>query len=1288
MSRLLLVTLTLLVGCDFTATGKSGLPKEEPKASKGREAPPAQEPARSLSPSERQQRLRERDRYAQEAAKLAEEGKLAEAVTAAEKALALERQLFGDVHEEVVGSLQWIARLQEQREDFAAARRACREVLTIRRKLDGPGHWRVADARRALEDLERRSGLSPAQRQRLGEASRLNEEARALYGRGKSREAIRAAQQALAISKEVLGERHPDYANSLNNLAELYEAMGDYGKAEPLCRQALAINKEALGDKHPNYATSLNNLAELYHAMGDYAKAEPLHRQALATRKEALGERHPHYAASLNNLAELYRAMGDYAQAEPLLRQASVIWKEALGDRHPDYAASLGNLAGLYESMGDYGKAEPLYRQAQAITKEALGDKHPDYARILNNLAALYHAMGDYAKAVPLYRQALATTKEALGERHPNYATALNNLAELYREMGDYGKAEPLLRQALATTKEGLGDKHPSYATSLNNLALLYREMGDYGKAEPLYRQALVIRKQALGDKHSDYAASLDNLAALYRAMGDYGKAEPLHRQALAIKKEALGDKHPSYANTLISLAALYREKGDYAKAEPLLRQALAINKQARGDKHPDYAKSLHNLADLYQEMDTYAKAEPLYRQALDITKQVLGDKHPRYATSLDNLAALYHSMGNYAKAEPLHRQALDITKQVLGDKHPRYAVGLSNLAALYHSMGDYAKAEPFSRQGLQICRDNLDLAAAAQSERQQLAMTAQLRYILDAYLTLAPLAQRAGEAAYAPVLAWKGAVFMQQHRQRLARSHPELTALFDKLQDVSRRLATRALAVPTPAQHEAWHRNLVQLTEEKENLEAELARRNVAFRRQQQEQKRTPADVQQALPADVALLDFLEYGHFEPDAKKKGKSIVEGRLIAFVIRPGRKVETVELGAVKPLAEAIDQWRESFGNYGLRPNVAAAQVLRDKLWLPLERHVKGVKTVLVSPDGVLAKLPLAALPGDKPGSYLIETWNFATVAVPQLLPSLLAPPDKAEAAPPSLLLVGDVDYGATPGLADLVASRSAPGGSRGWDRNNWRRLPATRDEIQGIEASFRGTFRGAKYLTLPQDQATENAIRTAAPNYRYLHLATHGYFAPKELRSALSPARKGNDPLALGRDLLGRGGVVGYHPGLLSGVVLAGANRAAKEGEDDGVLTATEVAALDLSRVETVVLSACETGLGEVAGGEGLLGLQRAFQESGAHTVVAGLWQVEDECTRRLMERFYANLWHKQMGKLAALREAQLWMLREGAKQPDVLRGLQRLPKEGRERTDGKLPPYYWAAFVLSGDWR
>jgi CHAT domain-containing protein len=295
-------------------------------------------------------------------------------------------------------------------------------------------------------------------------------------------------------------------------------------------------------------------------------------------------------------------------------------------------------------------------------------------------------------------------------------------------------------------------------------------------------------------------------------------------------------------------------------------------------------------------------------------------------------------------------------------------------------------------------------------------------------------------------------------------------------------------------------------------------------------------------------------------------------------------------------------------------------------------------------------------------------------------------PGRTEAAS-SLLLTGNVDYGGDSGaVADSAASRSAAVPAGAGSFAHFAPLPATGDEIATIGHYFRNRFRGAAALELAGKDATEEAFRRAAPRARYLHLATHGYFAPAELRSALGPGDQ-KDPRP-GIDTLGGAGVVGYHPGLLSGIVLAGANRRPTPiGQDDGILTALEVAELDLSGVELVVLSACETGLGEVAGGEGLLGLQRAFQVADAKTVVASLWSVNDDATRLLIAEFYRNLWEKKLPKGEALRQAQLKMLRGELRpsdsRPPGARGLKRpdAPQDYRK-------PYYWAAFVLSGDWR
>ncbi len=1249
----------------------------------------AHSPQPALTP-EQQEKIQQRNSLVAQVNQLQRQGKLAEAIVAARKVLSIDRQLCGDMHENVARSLERLAGLYELQEDFTAAKAARRDVLDLCGKLHGEKHWRTADARWALDRIERLGRMTAAQRRRLAQAQQLNGEVLILYRQGRYRKALEEAIQIQSIRKELLGEQHPDYAASLNNLAALYQAMGDYMKAEPLLRQALTIRKEALGEKHPAYAINLNNLALVYQNLGDYAKAEPLFRQDLQIRKELLGEQHPVYATSLNNLAALYSERGDYAKAEPLYRQALQIRKEVLGEKHPDYATSLNNLAALYVEMGNYAQAESLYRQAMQIREETLGRKHPDYATSLDQLALLYKHTGEYARAESLYRQALTIRKEALGEKHPDYATSLNNLALLYQAMGEYAQAEPLLHQAMRIRQKALGEQHRAYAESLNNLALLYKALGDYARAEPLYREAMQIHKAALGKKHAAYATDLNNLAGLYKAMGDYARAEPMYRQAMQIRQQVLGEKHPDYATSLNNLAALYVEMGNYAQAESLYRQAMQIREETLGRKHPDYATSLSNLAFVHGCLGNHAKAEPLYQAALKIKKETLGEKHPDYATDLNNLAYLYDCVGDYAKAESLYRAALKIKKETLGEKHPDYAASLGNLAALYTVTGDYTQAEHLLQQALEISRTNLELAAATQSQRQQLDMLTDLRWYLDAYLSLPPPAHQDPAAPYRFVLAWKGAVSRRQRLQRLARKRPELADDFAALDQVSSRLASLALATPDPAQLTNRRKLIERLTEEKDQLEAKLARHSATFGPAQRQQRLEPAQLQAVLPADTVLLDFLEYSQGTPAPGKKGGWQWQPQLVAFVVRHN-SLQRVDLGPAPEINAAAERWRLALQRrFRTEGDAEVARAVHRLVWQPLQQHVQGARLVLVSPDGVLTRIPFAALPGSRPDGYLLEEAALGVVPVPQLLPQLLEQPSGASPSEPSLLLVGEVCYDSASAGPALAESRIAP--RHGTDALfHWPALPNTRAEVSAIAGAFGHRWPQGKVTTLLQGQATEASVRQQAPASRYLHLATHGYFAPKELRSALAAvSREGRRRSG---DLFALKGVAGFHPGLLSGLVLAGANRPVDAERDDGILTALEVEALDLSGVELATLSACETGLGESASGEGLLGLQRAFQTAGARCVVAGLWQVDDAATRKLMTLFYTNLWEKKLPRLEALRQAQLWMLREGEswmQTEGLSRGMVdvRVPKERLPIEDGRLAPYYWAAFSLSGDWR
>ncbi|GAX44548.1 NB-ARC domain-containing protein [Tolypothrix sp. NIES-4075] len=226
-----------------------------------------------------------------------------------------------------------------------------------------------------------------------------------------------------------------DLISVFAGLGRFYNRQGLYAIAEPWRKQCVEVVRASLGEEHPDFAMSLNNLALLYKSQGRYSEAEPLYIQALALLKRLLGEEHPDVATSLNNLALLYKSQGRYSEAEPLYIQALALRKRLLGEEHPHVATSLNNLAYLYDSQGRYSEAEPLYIQALALRKRLLGEEHPHVATSLNNLAYLYNSQGRYSEAEPLYIQALALCERVLGINHPNTVTVRENLADLQAKM-------------------------------------------------------------------------------------------------------------------------------------------------------------------------------------------------------------------------------------------------------------------------------------------------------------------------------------------------------------------------------------------------------------------------------------------------------------------------------------------------------------------------------------------------------------------------------------------------------------------------------------------------------------------------------------------------------------------------------------------------------------------------------------------------------------------------------------------------------------------------------------
>jgi CHAT domain-containing protein/Tfp pilus assembly protein PilF len=972
---------------------------------------------------------------------------------------------------------------------------------------------------------------------------------------------------------------------------------------------------------------------------------------------------------------------GRYREAIPLAQRDLAIREKTFGPAHPNLTASLLNLAELYSQVAAYPQAAPLYRRALDIQARILGPEHQDTVFTMNQLGALYLDLGEYANAEPLLQRVVQHSEKVHGPSDPKTAGSLNNLADLYRRAGDSPRAEPLFKRALAIAEKSLGPEHPHTLLFLNNLAVTYEQSGEYAKAEPLLTRALAAREKIAGPWHRDTAVSLTNLAALYKTLGDFARAEPLYRRALDIDARVLGPEHPNTAIDLNNLGTLYEALGDYARAEPLFKRSLAIREKVLGPGHPATATCLNNLAALYKAMGDDAKARPLYQKAFALSEKVLGPGHPDTVLHMVNLALMYFSDGDAARAEPLLKRALSFRERTFGDIHPDTINTLNNLASLYVATGRPAAARQLFRRAQEASGALAEqIMGFATEDRSTLFLETQ-RNGLEGFLSLVdrqmsgdPGAVRDGLTAW---LRYKGVLLDAQKRfqEALLRSDdPKVAALAREFAQVRTRLSALAFAGPGKAGAEAYRRQIAELEARRQRLEADLSARSQSFASSRRQYRADAAAVAKALPREAVLVEYARVSLFNFKAKDKGKRWDPPHYLAFVLRPGSEGQAalVDLGEAGPIDDLVaamgKEMRESQASKD-PAGIARAKLavrLHDRVFAPLRQAVGAGKDIFLSPDGSLNLVPFETLQ-NAAGRFLVDDYAFTYLNSGRDLTGfgLKATPKN------KVLLLGDPDFDLTPAkreqaLHELRLSRGRPAGQvflrsaarRGGD---YPPLPETRQEVQAIAALLGRdceVFLGGKAL---------EEVLFAKPAPRELHLATHGFFyTEQEFAHAFADA---------GAGLSGPGAAAPAarpeNPLLRSGVVLAGANASLKSGnprDNDGILTADKVLSLDLHGTDLVVLSACDTGSGEVKAGQGVYGLRRAFNAAGAKGVVMSMWSVPDKETRELMVEFHKGLLSGRLDRARALRQA---MLRE----KDVV----------RERY-GNANPLYWGAFVFAGE--
>ncbi len=853
-----------------------------------------------------------------------------------------------------------------------------------------------------------------------------------------------------------------------------------------------------------------------------------------------------------------------------------------------------------------------------------------------------------------------------LGPDHPAVAAIISLQAAHYlNNEEDYAKAEQLYQQALTIYRKSFGIDHPDVAACLTDLALIHETRGDYAKAEPLFQQAQTILERTMGPEYSNATIVLNYLGSLYKRTGEYAKAESLYQHALTVIEKKLGPEDPAVAQALSDLADYYRDRDDVKQAEPLYQRALIIWEKTLGPEHPNLTSALDGLAAIYRRSKgDYAKAEQLYRRALDIWEKVLGPENYHITQPLENFAHFYYDSGEYAKAEPFVRRALGIYEKMFGPENDSVAGILNTLAVHYAAKGDIHQAITAQSRVNSIRERILARNLKAGSERQKLTYLAlfsrDTNFTLSLHSQGAPADPQALNLAFTTVLRRKGRGLdaMTDTIATLRRqATPENLVLFDRLAEARSQLASRTLRDSSAPDPYTYQSRLKPLEEKVEKLEAELSSRSAEFRAQSQPV--TLSAIQAALPTGCALIEFAI---FIPYELRTGNS-QPPRYLVYMLAPEGQPKFIDLGEAAPIDRAIADWRKSLRDPN-RPDVKRlARTLDDKVMrsvrsllraMPLQTH-----RLLIAPDGSLNLIPFAALV-DERNRYLVERYSISYLTSGRdLLQLQTTQPSKS--AP---LVVANPDFGpvATVALREKNSEISQDGkqGETQIDPTEvfFSPLPGTKAEAQAVK----DVLPDASLLL--REQATETALKRArAPGI--LHIATHGFFLsdqetpPAETQDILT-----DDPWRISDLRLSKWAAHIKNPLLRSGLALAGANRN-QSGDDDGLLTALEMAGMDLWGTKLVVLSACDTGVGEVKNGEGVQGMRRALVLAGSESQLMSLWSVLDNGTKDLMSKYYKALQQGE-GRGEGLRQVQLEML----------------------RSKYRRHPFYWAAFILSGEWR
>jgi CHAT domain-containing protein/Tfp pilus assembly protein PilF len=954
------------------------------------------------------------------------------------------------------------------------------------------------------------------------------------------------------------------------------------------------------------------------------------------------------------------------------------------------------------QRRADATEAIDLARRVVRVREGRSASPDPALAKSLRNLANLLVDHQEFSEAMPLLGRALDILEQAYGADDLRVAPCHTDIAIAHSIRGSYEKAVSSYERALSIQEAAAQADELQLAKTLNGLGIVLYEIGDYVGSKARHQQALEIRERLLSPDHVKVAESLNNRAMVLVEMLDFHNALADFSRAVEIRQQVYGPRHRLVGRVLSNRSNVELQTGNPTRARETAEQALRIF-----EKHGDSwsrAACLGILGAAYQELGRHEKARGCFEQARETREESVD---PYLMITFEALARLNFETGDLEESLRFSTRALALCESLLTLEHPLIATYEALRATVMAQGGDVAGAFSAASRAEGIRSKHLRLTSKAVSEREALLYSRAPERGIDVLLRLstsgARLPQNANHRIWEALIQSRALVLdemVARSRAAALSRDPKVEHLFDELRRMTRRYANLALRGGRGMPPEIYRDLMVTTRQAKERAERQLADASMAFRTESARAAIGLGEIASQLPSASAL---IAYAAFDDPLVPQHAPLDEAsrqprRFAALVLRSGEDTpQIVSLGTASHVDTLVNAWGSEVARGGADSWRTAAEAeaectrageaLRAAIWDPVAELLSGASLVFVVPDASLYRVSFAALPRPS-GGYLDDSGvRFHYLAAERDL----VPSNDERPRGRGLLALGGVDFDAS---ATRVAAPGRGARARTGRTTTLRAvpcdefadvpfaaLPGSMQEVREIAALWQqsaaskpGQSGADEVRVLSGAEATDSAFKSLATGKWWLHAATHG-FVLDEGCAAVAP----EDPPERAKRT--RGSFEPRpNPLQLAGLVFSGVNatRSASDWEDDGLLIAEEIAALDLQGVQGAVLSACESGIGRVLTGEGVLGLRRAFQVAGAQTLIMSLWAVADVPTLDWMRALYTARLKRGLGIADAVHQAN----------QDMLEARRERGKSCDPCDLCSTHPFYWASFVAAGDWR